>query len=42
MAPIIMKMEEALMLEWSCFDLELPSYMDDLHLGVSNWKREMA
>jgi len=42
MAPIITKMEEALKLEWPCFDLELPSYVDNLYLGVSIWKREKA
>jgi len=42
MAPIITKMEEALKLEWPCFDLGLPLYVDDLHLGVSIWRREMA
>jgi len=35
MAPIITKMEEALKAKWPSFDLELPSYMEDLHLGVS-------
>jgi len=42
MAPIITKMEEALKNRWPTFDLELPSYVDDLHLGVSIWERIMA
>ena len=28
--------------QWPCLDLELSSYVDDLHLGVSIWKREMV
>jgi len=39
---IITKMEEALKNRWPAFDLELPSYVDDLHLGVSRWERIMA
>jgi len=39
MAPIITKMEEALRKHWPTFDLELPSYVEDLHLGVSIWER---
>jgi len=31
MAPIITKMEEALKNRWPAFDLELPSYVDDLN-----------
>jgi len=42
MAPIITKMEEALKRRWPTFDLELPSYVDDLHLGESIWERIMA
>jgi len=42
MAPIITKMEEALKNRWPTFDLELPSYVDDLHLGASIWERIMA
>jgi len=42
MAPIMTKMEEALKREWPCWDLELPSYVDDLQLGVSIWQRGMA
>jgi len=42
MDPIITKMEKALKLEWPCWDLELPSYVNNLHLGVSIWQREMA
>ena len=42
MAPIITKMEEALKNRWPTFDLELPSYVDDLHLVVSIWERIMA
>jgi len=42
MAPIITKMEEALKNQWPTFDLELPSYVDDLHFGVSIWERVMA
>jgi len=42
MAPIITKMEEALKNRWPTFDLELPSYVVDLHLGVSIWERIMA
>jgi len=42
MAPIITKMEEALHKEWPALDLELPLYVDDLHLGVSIWDRHMA
>jgi len=34
MAPIITKMEETLKAKWPSFDLELPSYVDDLNLGV--------
>jgi len=34
MAPIITKMEEVLKNRWPTFDLELPSYVDNLHLGV--------
>jgi len=42
MTPIITKMEEALKSRWPTCDLELPSYVDDLHLGVSIWERIMA
>jgi len=42
MAPIITKMEEALKNRWPTLDLELPLYVDDLHLGVSIWERVMA
>jgi len=42
MAVIITKIEEALKREWQCGDLEQPSYVDDLHLGVSIWLQEMA
>jgi len=42
MAPIITKMEEALKNRWPTVDLELPSYVDNLHLGVSIWDRIMA
>jgi len=42
MAPIITKMEEALKAKWPSFDLELPSYVDDLYLGVSIWDKIKA
>jgi len=42
MAPIITKMEEALKSKWPSFDLELPSYVDDLHLRVSIWDKIKA
>jgi len=42
MAPITTKIEEALKNRWPTFDLELPSYVDNLHLGVSIWDRIMA
>jgi len=42
MAPIITKMEEALKRYWPMFNLEIPSYVDDLYLGVSIWERIMA
>jgi len=42
MAPIIMKMEEALKNRWPTFDLELPLYVVDLYLGVLIWERIMA
>jgi len=42
MAPIITKMDEALKAKWPSFDLELPSYVDDLHLGVSIWDKIQA
>jgi len=35
-------MEEALKSEWLCFDLELPSYVNDLQLGFSIWQREIT
>jgi len=35
-------MEEALKTRWPTLDLELQSYVDDLHLGVSIWERIMA
>jgi len=34
MAPIITKMEEALKTRWPTLDLDLPSYVNDVHLGV--------
>ena len=42
MAPIITKMGEALKNRCPTFDLELPSYVDDLHLEVSIWEKIMA
>jgi len=42
MALIITKMEKALQSQWPTFDLELPSFVDDLHLGVSIWERIIA
>jgi len=42
MAPIITKIVEALKNQWPTFDLELPSYVDDLHLRVSIWERIIA
>jgi len=42
MAPIITKMEKTLKAKWPSFDLELPSYVDDLHLGVSIWDKIKA
>jgi len=42
MAPIITKMEEALKNKWLIWDLELPSYVDYLHRGVSIWDRITA
>jgi len=41
-APIITKMEETLKAKWPSFDLELPSYVNDLHLGVSIWDKIKA
>ena len=42
MALIITKMEEVLKREWPCWNLELPSYLNDLHLGVLICQKEMA
>jgi len=42
MAPIITKMEERLKAKWPSLDLEHPSYLDDLHLGVSIWDKIKA
>jgi len=42
MALIITKMKETLKAKWPSFDLELLSYVDDLHLGVSIWDKIKA
>jgi len=42
MAPIITKMEKALKNRWPTFYLNLPLYVDHLHLGVSIWERIMT
>jgi len=42
LALIITKMQEALNAKWPSWDLELLSYVDDLHLGVSIWYKIAA